>query len=418
MNSKTRSSKFYSWIELDRAAFSHNIQELYTMRGPAKSLGLVVKANAYGHGLEQVAQCAEYEPLVTHLFVASLEEALLVHQLHTTKRIVVLVGVPGDLVSWAIKQSVEFVVYSFNFLQYLLDQATCLGFPVRVHIKLDTGLGRLGFVPSQVARLIDILIQHKKYIILEGCMTHYAQSGRADILGMQMQRSRFHSCLEQFSASGLSFNLYHAAASGGYLYMAHGLENFARVGTFWTGCEAPSSGEKTIKSADVQQENFARIGTSWTGLWKSQEHKKAMLEQYPDCSFKPVLTWFARIMHIAMLPKGSAVGYQGSFVTKRDSRIAVIPVGYSDGYPRSLSNTGKVCVDASGTLVPVVGLVSMNMLSIDVTNCPEVQVGDIVRVLGGVGRLSFTECAESAGMIALDMMTGISPLLPRVISER
>ncbi len=385
MNWKTNlnSNDYYSWIELNQSAFDHNIQELYKMRGPAETLGLVVKANGYGHGLAHIVKFASHHPCVSHLFVSTLQEAFHLHAFNPMQRIVSLVPVERTLLSEAVNADIELVVYSFEFLNAVIEAALHAGKRARIHIKIDTGLGRLGFFPEHINELIAILRVHGNSLSLQGCMTHYAQSGTADHTSLFLQRELFGSCIRCFVASGIDVPLRHAAASGGYIHM------------------------------DGAHENFARIGTAWTGLWKSCEQEHDVTDRYQSVTLRPVLQWKTRVMQVKDLPVGRPVGYQGRFITQRETRLLLLPVGYADGYAREFYPGGWVLV--GGKKAFVAGLVSMNILAVDGTDCDGVATGDEVLLLGGSGVQSVSSLARLLGVGELDLFTRLSDVLPRII---
>ncbi|HAU30234.1 TPA: alanine racemase [Candidatus Dependentiae bacterium] len=379
----SNSSDYYSWIELHQGSFDHNVQELYKMRGPAETLGLVVKANAYGHGLAQVARFASCHSCISHLFVSTLQEAFYLRSLNPAQQIVALIPVERTLLSEAIASNIELVVYSFDFLKAVVESARHIGKKALVHIKIDTGLGRLGFLPEQLGELVELLEANKDLLSLRGCMTHYAQSGTADHTTMFVQRAVYGECIRTFLSKGISFPLRHAAASGGFIHM------------------------------DSASENFARIGTAWTGIWKSCEQQHDVTMQHQGAFLQPVLHWKTRVMQVKDLPAGSAVGYQGRFVAQRRTKLLLLPVGYADGYAREFYPGGWVLV--GGRKAPVAGLVSMNVLAVDGTECPDVLVGDEVLLLGGNGEQSVSRLARLLGVGELDLFTRLSDLLPRII---
>lgn len=375
----------HSWIELNKKALEYNIQELNKMRGPAVSLGFVVKANAYGHGLRSIVSMLGSCTLCSRFCVSTLCEALRLHGFVANIRVVSLVPTEVDLLIKAIELGIEIVVYSFDFFEKVCAAAATLNIPARVHIKLDTGLGRLGFLPDEVVDIAQRILKNRSRIILVGCMTHYADSGSADHRSMFQQREKFGRILDIFASYGIYFELYHTAASGGYAHMQKNMEN------------------------------FVRIGTLWTGIWKSSEQQSDVQRRFPGLALRPVLKWKTRVMQVKMLPASSAVGYFGSHVTDRPTRLLVLPVGYADGYPRELSNRGHVTIH--GHVLPVVGIISMNMIAVDGTDCAAVNVGDEVLLMGGDGAQSATNLSDLSGAGALDLFTRLSDTLPRFIVE-
>ena len=371
------------WIELDRAAYSANIALFRALIGPERELCAVVKANAYGHGALEVAQMARGCG-VDSFAVHSLEEAIELREAGVTEPVLLLGSTPRRRLGEVVAQGLRTVVYDLETLRELDRLGRASSRPVPVHVKVETGTGRQGL---EGAALFELLEELKG---LEGCRaegiyTHFANiedTTRHDYA--RAQAGAFDEVLDEARRRGLRFPLVHSACSAAALLFP---ETYG---------------------------DLVRIGIAQYGLWPSREtylsYRLAHPDE-PDNGPRPVLRWKCRVSQVKEMPADRHVGYGCSYLTTRPTRLAVLPVGYSDGYPRSLSNLGYVLI--RNRRAQIRGRVCMNLTMVDVTDIPEVQVEDEVELVGA--GLEASDLAALAGTIGYELVARLRPGIPRFI---
>jgi len=371
-------SKYNSWVEIDTQALQHNLASYKNIIKPAL-LAPVIKSNAYGHGISLVASICEQTAAVDMLCVVNVSEALYLRSMGIKKPLLVL-SILRDDVQAAILQDIQLVVVDLATAITLNDLGKKLGKKVEIHIKIDTGLSRLGFLSCDAFETIT-LIHKLQFIIIKGIFTHFADSENIDQTFTNQQIARFNTLIEALEDHGISIPLRH------------------------TSCSAAIT-------ANIQSHfTLSRVGIGIYGLWPSHENKKLTHSYYPSFSLKPALTWKTAIMQLKEIPVGSSIGYDCTHTVDRASMIAVLPIGYWDGYDRGFSNTGQVMI--KNKLAPVVGRVAMNLTMIDVTDL-DACVGDEVILLGNAPGVSAEDLAMRCQTINYEIVTRINPLLPRI----
>ena len=370
-----------SWVEIDASAFNHNIAQYKSVITPAL-LAPVIKSNAYGHGIEIMAKLCEQNNQIDYICVVALSEALFLRSIGIQKPILVLSIIDGELES-AVAYNIGLVVFDLATVQELDRIGNMLNKKVHVHIKIDTGLSRLGI--SETAALSFIETVHRlPHIFVGGIFTHFASSEKEDQTFTNLQIDRFNFVIDQLAARGIHIPLKH------------------------TSCSAAITGNHR------SHHTMARMGIGIYGLWPSQENKIMTQHVYPHFSLRPVLTWKTRIMLVKEISAGSYVGYDQTFKAEKNIRIATLPIGYWDGYDRRLSNKGTMLVH--GQRAPVVGRIAMNLTMIDVTGIPAA-VGDEVTLLGSQTGVTADDLAHQCDTINYEIVTRINPLAPRVAKE-
>jgi alanine racemase len=371
------------WVELERGAPDHNLRELRKCAAPGTRMCAVVKSNAYGHGAAPMVRLLES---ADWFGVNSLEEGLEIRALGEKRPVLVMGHVPLSALGEAVAHDLDLTLYNLESLEALagLDRERRGGHPIRVHLKVETGTGRQGVLLEELEGFVRAL-----YALdgaeLVGLSTHFANI--EDTLNhgyAEAQIARFQRARQILAALGLEPPLVH------------------------TACTAAA-----ILFPETHQA-LVRAGIGIYGLWPSREtYLSALLGHRPVPQLKPVLSWKTRIAQLKTLPEGSFVGYGCTFKTTRATRLAVLPVGYADGYDRALGNTAHVLVH--GKRAAVIGRVSMNMCMADVTDIPRARLEDEVVLLGGSGeeRISAETLAAWAGTINYEVVTRISPLLER-----
>ena len=370
------------WVELDGKAPEHNLRQLRAGSGKGVLACAVVKANAYGHG---VAQIASLLPSAEWFGVNSLEEGLQLRSFGITRPVILLGHVPLADLDTAIDADLSLTVYNRETIQKLSSRKT-VARSAKVHVKVDTGTARQGVLPEDLEDFLR-LVKDARGVTLEGLSTHYANI--EDTLNHQyaeMQIKRFHAALAAVDRIAGRPPFIHTACTAAALLFAS---------THFT---------------------MLRSGIGLYGLWPSRETMVSVREKVvaaPD--FRPVLSWKTRIVQMKTLPEGSYVGYGCSYRTMRRTVLGVLPVGYSDGYDRSLGNGAHVLVRERRA--PIIGRICMNLCMADLTDIPGARLEDEVVLLGNSGeeQISAEMMAEWSGTINYEVVSRISPLLPRRI---
>lgn len=365
-----------TWIELNASALNHNISTLAQLIAPSQ-FGAVIKANAYGHGLVPMAQLVDKHPQVSWICVAGIEEALIVRSLGITKPVLTLAYRYENL-DEAVQQNIAITVYDEEMIALCNTTAFRLKKAVNLHIKIDTGMSRLGFTFAQFNQLVTHIAQRYPYVVVQGLMTHVCDKDNND---------------QQFTLS--QFALFDKTIA---LYQKPVLTQVISSGV--------------VDMPQAHNYNFARVGTNMYGFWSSAAARQRAEKMLPTIELKPVMTWKARIIHIKSIPAGAFVGYGCTYQAQRSMRIAILPVGYYDGYARNLSNKSRVLVH--NTPVSVLGIVSMNLIAIDVTDVPA-HVGDEVILLGNHPAVHADTHAALLNTINIAFTTGINPTIDRII---
>lgn len=380
-----------TWVEISRTALLSNIWQLRRLQGQGE-FGVVVKSNAYGHDMLVISSLVEDLLEVTWLCTAGVEEALLLRAAGCTKKILAMAyhndAAPRDFIG----QNIDVMVDDLDSVKELNACATNVKARIRVHVKVDTGLSRRGIMPHAVIGFIGALQSQCPAIELVGIFTHLADTSTADTVSMREQLDLFNTVLQNLSLVGITLPYTHAFSSG-----------------VLTALPPTRDG-----NADLNY-TMVRAGTHVYGLWKSELQKQRVLAHDPMFKLCPVLTWKARIMDVVEVPAGTGIGYEHTFVTQRVSRIATVAVGYADGYPRSLSQQASVIID--GRAAPLVGLVSMNMLAVDVTAISDASRGSIVILMGEPPGVEINNHALQAGTINNELLTHICPSIKRIVVD-
>jgi len=363
-----------TWAEVDLDALAHNYRLLRSLAPDSKFLGLV-KADAYGHGAVPVARGLQALG-ADMLAVACLDEAVELRQAGISLPILCLGQTPPELAGELLEHGVTQTVGDLETGKALSAAAVKAGKRLKIHVKLDTGMGRLGFVcgdRDNAAVLRDIAaLCALPGLEAEGIFTHFANADGSKVY-TQDQFDHFQDVVGALRDLGVYFQIYHCAASAAVL-------NYP-----WTGVNM----------------NMIRPGIALYGYLPDPS--------VTDPGLKPVMTVKSRVAVVRDLPAGSKISYGCTAELPRDSRVAVLPIGYGDGLPRALSN--KLEVRVRDKLCPVLGRICMDMCMADVTGLPDVQAGDIAEIYGP----GLTErAAEQAGTIVYELLCRLAPRIPRV----
>lgn len=368
-----------TWVEIDTQAFEHNLASYKKIIGSAL-LAPVVKSNAYGHGIEIIAKLCDKSLYVDIICVVSLSEALLLRSRGIKKPILVLSIIDNDLTK-AISLDIALVIYDIETVSHINEIAESINKKASVHIKVDTGLSRLGVIAENALDLIKKVCELKN-INIDGIFSHFADSENEDPTFANLQITRFNNLLENIENNNIKINLRHMTCSA------------------------------AITLLEKSHHNLVRLGIGIYGLWPSSINKLKYQKTNPEFTLKPILTWKTKVIQIKKISMGSFIGYDRTFKAEQDMTIATLPIGYWDGYDRRLSNIGKVSI--AGTIVPVIGRIAMNLTTIDITGL-EVQIGQEVTLLGNHQAISAEDLASNCKTINYEIVTRINPLIPRVV---
>lgn len=374
-----------TWIEISKGAMEKNIASLRSFLQPNVEFCAVLKANAYGHDSRLVADIC-HNAGVTVFAVDSIDEAMSIRAAAPECTILVLGYTVHERASDLLRIDAVQVVSDPESLTNLAAHAEQLQIPARISMKIETGLHRQGATMRSLEQMLDIAERAGEWIRFEGISSHFASAEEVGNPMNAYQISLFHHALDVVHARGHYPKFQHLACSAAALTI-------------------PESQGTTV-----------RFGITLYGLWPSKDVKRAVVLGRQNIELEPVLSWKTRIAQVKDVPPGGAIGYGGTHVANRPLRIAVLPVGYYDGYDRGLSNKGEVLV--RGRRCAVVGNVCMNMTMIDVSAVPSVVTGDEVTLLGrdGMHMIGADDIASRLGTINYEVVTRINPLLPRVLA--
>ena len=362
-----------TWAEIDLDAIVHNFREARKILPQNTKISAVLKANAYGHGAVKIGEVL-IENKVDQLAVACLSEALELRKHYPEIPILVMGYTPDELFIHAVKNKIILTLFELEQARKLSEISERLNETAVVHIKIDTGLNRLGLKPNSKAVGIIENIYRLRHIYIEGIYTHLALTNpEAD----EVQYQLFMGLIQKLQAKGIDIPVKHMNDSNGMVrYPNYNLE-MVRLGGFLFGVTKPGLYEKEIR-------------------------------------LEPTMTFKTQITRIEELEIGEAVGYDSAFVAQQKCRIGTLAVGYSDGYVRSLSGVGTVGI--KGKKAPVVGIICMDQAMIDLTEVPEAAVGDEVLLFGRnrQNEITVTSVAEKIDTNRNEILGGISRRVPRV----
>jgi alanine racemase len=359
--------------EVDLGALERNYRAIRQRVADGVRVLCVVKADAYGHGAQAVAK--KYEELGADYFgVATVDEGMDLRDGGVTTPVLVMSGImPWDDVDSFVEQGLVPAVSSFAMLERL--SGVCRKGRATVHVKVDTGMGRLGFSHEEVPELIERL-KISPAIDVEGLMTHFPSSERIDAYGRE-QVTRFRSVVDLFRQNGIEPKLVHMANSG------------------------------AVVNYPEAHFDMIRPGIMMYGSYPDPRLRERLV-------LEPVMALRSHVAVVRQFATGTGLSYGGTFVTERTTRVAYVPVGYADGYPRALSNKGAVLV--RGKRCRLLGRVCMDWILADVTDLPDVAPGEDVTLLGGRDDdvITANEMAEMVGTIPYEILCGVSRRIARV----
>jgi len=370
-----------SWIEIDTARLRQNIDVFRTVMSPGTAMMAVIKANAYGHGLEAVAPIAAER--ADWLGVNCIDEALAVSRLDIRKPIAILGHTPVDQIEDVVRNGYRQVLYRPDVANALSKAGEKLGVRAKAHLKIETGTNRQGVSVESLPSFLDS-VGKLPSIEIEGVYTHFANiEDTLDPSYAQAQVRKFRAALELLQRAGIRPQYIHASATAGALLYTE--MNFTMV----------------------------RIGIGAYGIWPSRETQLAARERGRLLPLAPVLTWKTRVAQVKDVSAGDYVGYGLTYRAGRPMKLVVLPIGYYDGYDRKLSGSGRALIH--GQPAPVVGRIAMNMTMLDVTDIGA-EPDDEVVLIGrqGEAEIRVEELAEKIGTISYEVVSRINPRIPRL----
>jgi alanine racemase len=373
--------KEHCFVTLNKAALLHNLK-LYKSILPAGTLlAPVIKGNAYGHGMLEVASILNKAPEADYLCVAKLTEAYQLIDAGITKPILVLSIIDADP-ERAFLEKVRLPVTSLEIATQLSHRAQNINTRALIHIKIDTGLCRMGTWWQKALQFIQECT-NLPGCFTEGLFTHFANSEQEDTTFVRLQTERFQEIIEKLKLQKIQIPICHASSSAAQTFLSE--SHFS----------------------------LTRLGIGLYGLWPSENNKSKTLQTFPHFHLKPVLEWKTYIYDLKAIDSDNSVGYNRTYWTNKKTKVAILPIGYADGYNRLLSNKGIVKIN--GHYAPVIGAVAMNIVTVDVSDIPDVQVGDEVLLLGNDPKINAQTMAEQCNTINYDIVTNITSNIKRKI---
>lgn len=337
---------YNSWVEINLDYLSDNIESIKSLIGPNCEIMTVVKGNAYGHGAIGVSKYIEKTCTKVQLAVANVWEGLELRQANIKSPILVLGPIPDYQMEEAIENDLSITLFNINTAQLVSRISKKLNKNTKVHIKIDSGLRRIGFKPGDELQEFINSIKDLQAIDIVGVFTHFAESGAVDKSFTLKQLDIFNKGLNQLKENSISPKYIHCANSSAILEVPDSHFNLVRAG-------------KAIYGYHGMDHEFSKI------------------------KLKPILEWKAVITDIEQLLPGESIGYSRTFTSSSNMQIAIMPVGFADGYSSLLSNKGSVIIN--GKKASIVGSICMDSCFADITNIEDVQIGDIVTFLGKDG---------------------------------
>ncbi len=337
----------------------------------------VIKSDGYGHGALQVAKFLSDKEYIWGYAVAALDEGMILRRGGIEKPILVMGCIFPEQWEEMLASEIHMTIYDSDTARRVSDFAVNMGKKAFIHLKIDTGMSRLGFPAKEesIGRIEEI--SRMPNLIIEGMYTHFARADETDKSDARRQLREFLWMKEQLSRLGVTASYYHCANSAGII---------------------------DLREADM---DMVRAGIATYGLYPSDEVRKELVP------LRPAMELVSHVVHVKWVDAGTPVSYGGTFVTAKRTRIATIPVGYGDGYPRSLSNKGYVLIH--GKKAPILGRVCMDQFMVDVTEIEGVEFGDLVTLVGRNGEAFVTVelLSELAGKLRYEFICNFGKRVPR-----
>lgn len=369
-------SKERTYVTINLEAFRQNIRKIYAWSNVP--LIAVIKTDGYGHGAVRLAEELEQFSFVWGYAVATIEEAVELREAGLKKRVIILGYVFPSAYETLIKYQLTPTIFDMESAELLCKEAQKQNKTIPVHIKVDTGMSRIGLPAAKEGIETAKRIVESDVLIVEGIFTHLAKADEWDHVPAQQQIDRFIAFCGELEKEGVTIPLKHCANSAGII-----------------GFEAAKM-------------ELVRAGIIIYGLMPSDEVSADVI------ALQPILSWKSTVAYVKTLPAGVPVSYGGTYITSEETVVATIPVGYGDGYPRLLSNQGAVLI--RGKRAPIIGRVCMDQFMVDVTKIEGVSRGDTVTLIGRdqEEEIRMEELAELCGTINYEIACNINKRVPRI----
>ncbi len=362
--------------QIDLAAVQKNIEAIRASIRKESKLMVVLKADGYGHGAVPIAK--RIDDIADAYGVAIVEEAVELREVGIQKPILILGYTASHLYDKLIQYDITQTIFQYETAYELNEVAKKAGKTVRIHIKLDTGMSRIGFSATEQSIEEIVKISKLSNLSMEGIFTHFAKADEIDKGATTLQYQRFMEMLEQLEQRGVRFAIRHAS--------------------------------NTAAIIDLPEYNLdmVRCGIGTYGMYPSVDVQKNRVVLTPAMELK------THVSYVKELPKGVGISYNGTYVTERPMRVATIPVGYGDGYPRLLSSKGRVLIH--GKSAPILGRICMDQFMVDVSDIPQVKQNDDVTLMGrdGYECIPAEEIAGYAGTLNYEIVCEVGKRIPRV----
>ncbi len=376
-----------TWIEISESAYAQNLGFFRKLIGKGTELSAVVKANAYGHGWQSIARLAAKHG-ADSFCVHSIDEAQRLRRAGFRQNVLIMGPIPLRRLREAVEENYRFVVYNHETLRALHRLDLPQDKLARIHLKLETGTHRQGIAEADLAGFLTEL-KATRQVLLEAVYTHFADiEDTTNYDYSAHQRASFDKLVDTIKTAGFPIIRRHAACTAAAILFPE--THFEMV----------------------------RLGIGQYGLWPSRETMVSFQEQTARSvkdALRPVLTWKTRLNQIKTVPADSSVGYGRTYKTTRETRLGILPIGYSDGYDRGLSNQGYILV--RGKRAPVRGRICMNLMMIDLSDIPEAQLDDEAVLIGRQGKEEITadQLAALCGTINYEIVARLNPEIPRLV---
>ncbi|MCI1721397.1 MAG: alanine racemase [Lachnospiraceae bacterium] len=369
-------SRIRAEIDLDAAEF--NFRSMKANLAPDTKITAVIKADGYGHGAREIGRMIEPWDFIWGYATATPEEAEELRNAGLKKPVLLLGKAFPESYEDIIRQDIRACIFEYEPAKELSETAGRMGKKAIVHIAVDTGMSRIGFSLSDDSVETVRKISELPNLEIEGIFTHFARADEADLSPAYVQLGRFLDFVGRVEKCGVKIPIHHCSNSAGII---------------------------RVKEANL---SMVRAGITIYGLWPSSEVEKHIVP------LKPVMSLISHIAYVKTLEAGREISYGGTYRTEKETRVATIPVGYADGYPRQLSNRGWVLIH--GKKAPILGRVCMDQFMVDVTDIPEAQEYDETVLLGSQGGETITaeDIGDLSGRFNYELTCNISKRVPRV----
>lgn len=377
LNMMRNYQRVYAEIDLD--AVRYNMEQMYNHLSDGTRMIGVIKTDGYGHGAVQIGRELEQMDYVFGYAVATAEEAMILRRAELKKPILILGYTFPDCYEELIRYDIRPTVFREDMLEELSEAAIRIGKSVKVHVKVDTGMSRIGIRPDESGMAFVDKVLHTSGMELEGMYTHFARADETDKTSAKEQLNRIAGFMSEVESKfDFRIPVRHCSNSAGIV-------------------ELPEANMDVV-----------RAGITLYGLWPSQETVRNLID------LKPVLSLKSRIVYLKEVEKGVPVSYGGTYVTPKKMRIATIPLGYGDGYPRGLSGKGYVLI--RGKKAPILGRICMDQFMVSVDDIPEAEQGDEVTLIGvdGENRITMEELGDLSGRFNYEFACNLGKRIPRV----